>query len=506
MGKGRDKRKKAKSGDGKVTKKGHKDDNADMDAILEEYLRKQETNDASHQPEIHEDSSNKNMIPRANCALVVNPLNHDEAFLFGGEYKRGQSVYYLSDFYKFNLDRHTMKRIQPKGDSSVNPKARSSHQMAACSTGQVLLFGGEFGSPDDTMFMHHRDCWLFDPRSMTWSLVEGVCPPPRSGHRMVSYKSLVLLFGGFYDNGRAVKYLDDLWAFDCQQMQWQKLSYPQQGPSPRSGFVFQPTESGAILYGGYCMQSQSTGTCLNDMWRLYIDIGDHGSIPKARWERLKIKNPLQAKSGCSGFVSGNQFYLFGGVIDADSDSDEYLNGVCTNEVHVIDYTSSVKTWRQIVFNDQEKAPLGRFNANIINHGNSVILTGGIHEIGDVEVYLDDIWTFKPQSGAWSMVKEKTVSVPERIIISSDSDYSLSASDESDSDSDSNSESDCTESDQEESEFPDIEENETLREYFSRTQNLFIDKVVQGGSLADEKEKRKAAFSLAEQFFKSARLE
>jgi hypothetical protein len=35
-------------------------------------------------------------------------------------------------------------------------------------------------------------------------------PTPRSGHRMIAFKNMLLVFGGFFDNGSSVRNFNDL--------------------------------------------------------------------------------------------------------------------------------------------------------------------------------------------------------------------------------------------------------------------------------------------------------
>ena len=64
----------------------------------------------------------------------------------------------------------------------------------------------------------------------------------------------ILVFGGFFDNLREVKYYNDLHMFDLKLYKWTKIT-PQPGaplPAPRSGFqLCSDGGSGMYMYGGY---------------------------------------------------------------------------------------------------------------------------------------------------------------------------------------------------------------------------------------------------------------
>lgn len=70
----------------------------------------------------------------------------------------------------------------------------------------LLIFGGEFTSPNQERFLHYKDLWRLDLTTWEWDClpIKGG-PTARSGHRMVLYKTKALLFGGFYDTGKEVK-------------------------------------------------------------------------------------------------------------------------------------------------------------------------------------------------------------------------------------------------------------------------------------------------------------
>ena len=91
----------------------------------------------------------------------------------------------------------------------------------------------------------------------TWSWEPVVAkggPSARSGHRMAVVRDRLLVFGGFFDNLREVKYYNDLHMFDLKLYKWTKIT-PQPGapvPAPRSGFqLCSDGASGMYMYGGY---------------------------------------------------------------------------------------------------------------------------------------------------------------------------------------------------------------------------------------------------------------
>lgn len=492
----RDKRRKGKETGSKAKKSKAQqiDSDEDLDLILEEYTKSMEEKSKVVQ------SDNVLPTPRVNGSFILNPNNDSEAILFGGEYRHGEKVYYYSDLFKYNLEKMSWKKIT----SQTSPKPRSSHQMVACSTGKLVLFGGEFGTPSDTKFLHHRDCWLLDPKTMSWEHLEGQNPPPRSGHRMAAWRSFVVLFGGFFDDGRQTKYLDDLWIMDCHLYTWTKVQVKGEKPSARSGFVFIPCEDGIILYGGYHVTRDNKGVdngkCMNDMW--ILKLGKDLTTEAPHWEKVKCTPSLQLLSGCSACVVKSSLYLFGGIMDV-SVGDEYINGVCENNIFTMDL-SRPGQWRSLEIGGP--LPLGRYNAMILSTGKDVYIYGGLHEVGDAEVCLDDIWLFK--NGVWDCQKTLGVCIPELKVSESDNEMQEDNSDEeSEYSSDTSDESEYASSEDsvqnnEKYEYSVPLPEESLKDYFARTQQEYLDAVSSTDGIKDAKKIRSDAFLAAQAFYKS----
>ena len=130
------------------------------------------------------------------------------------------------------LARYIVKKNEwRKISSPTAPPPRSSHQVVTVPTegGQLFLFGGEFSSPSQQKFHHFRDFWMLDLATWSWEpVVAKGGPSARSGHRMAVVRDRLLVFGGFFDNLREVKYYNDLHMFDLKLYKWTKIT-PQPG-------------------------------------------------------------------------------------------------------------------------------------------------------------------------------------------------------------------------------------------------------------------------------------
>lgn len=67
--------------------------------------------------------------------------------------------------------------------------------------------GAPSGAPSwQEKFRHYSDLWRLSLSDWRWEqLPSKGGPSARSGHRMALYKNSLLLFGGFFDNGKETK-------------------------------------------------------------------------------------------------------------------------------------------------------------------------------------------------------------------------------------------------------------------------------------------------------------
>ncbi|KAL9228416.1 hypothetical protein vseg_004002 [Gypsophila vaccaria] len=261
--------------------------------------------------------------PRSNCSLTINPLKETELILYGGEFYNGNKTFVYGDLYRYDVEKQEWKLIS----SPNSPPPRSAHQAVAWKN-YLYIFGGEFTSPNQERFHHYKDFWVLDLKTNQWEQLNYKgAPSPRSGHRMILYKHKIIVFGGFYDTLREVRYLNDLHVFDLDQFKWQEIK-PGPGaiwPSPRSAFQFAVYQDEIFLYGGYFKEvlsdknsSSEKGVVHSDMW----------SLDPRTWEWNKVKKsgmPPGTRAGFSMCVHKKRAVLFGGVVDMEVEGDVMMS-------------------------------------------------------------------------------------------------------------------------------------------------------------------------------------
>jgi len=328
----------------KVSKKGPKDiidtDDQDIDAVLEEYARKQ-----AQFLKVTETILDAPPPVRSGATLTPSPASSNELFLFAGETFNGSLASFFNDLNIFNTAMGTWRGIT----SPNSPLPRSGHWVCGSphSGGTLWLFGGEFSSPKQNTFYHYNDFWSFECKSREWARVEvkGKAPPARSGHRMVAWKSFIVLWGGFQDTSASTKYLGDLWVFNVVTYTWTQIVLPAhaQRPDARSSFSLLPHEQGAVLFGGYSktkvanaqkkggkMAVSEMGNVHEDSWLLRLDQED---LTKIRWERRKRPGnaPNPKRVGVTMAAHKGRGIMFGGVHDK-AETDEGLESLFFNEL------------------------------------------------------------------------------------------------------------------------------------------------------------------------------
>jgi N-acetylneuraminic acid mutarotase len=188
----------------------------------------------------------------------------------GEKFENELSTFY-NELYVFSPPHNRWTRYT----SPSAPLPRSGHQMAVHPlTGQMYLFGGiiprrtiidmtgEFSSPKGNTFYHYSDLHQLNPQTRQFTKIQtsGPSPSARSGHRMIFWRHLLLLFGGFHDTSSITKYHNDLWVFDSVEEKWTEIKSPTgRCPEPRSGFTFLPSMDGGVVIGGYAKVKGNAG-------------------------------------------------------------------------------------------------------------------------------------------------------------------------------------------------------------------------------------------------------
>ncbi|KAL5021887.1 hypothetical protein ScPMuIL_001042 [Solemya velum] len=280
--------------------------------------------------------------PRSSMTLCAHP-DKDELVMFGGEYLVNKKLYMYNDLLFYNIKKDEwLQVVAPNA-----PPPRSSHQAVALKQagGQLWIFGGEFASPTQSQFYHYKDLWVYFFREKKWEKVNSPGgPSARSGHRMISFRKQLLVFGGFHDNIRDYKYFNDVHAFNLETYTWSKVDVSGSPPEPRSSCMLLPLQdqTRVMVYGGYSKErvkkDVDRGKTHTDMF-LFMPEGrlKEENITKWKWHSVKQSGTRpSARCGFSAVVvPGNRSVCFGGVYD-EEENEEQLRGVFYNEMYSLE--------------------------------------------------------------------------------------------------------------------------------------------------------------------------
>lgn len=350
-------------------KEANQKDEEDLDALLAEFKAMQTDTKSVSEKLVPPPS------PRANSSLTAHP-HKDELLLYGGEIYDGKKNTFYSELFRYSVKKNEWKQILAPN----TPPPRSSHQAAAVpsSGGSLFVFGGEFSSSNQSQFHHYRDFWCLDLTTNTWEQVTAKNgPSARSGHRMAHVRDTLLVFGGFFDNLRDVKYYNDLHLFDLSLYKWTKVSVEPgaQVPSPRSGFQLCVDPAGGaegagllLLYGGYFKKQvkmqqfdshkeksqveelSDTGVEYRDLWA--FDLGTK------QWDTLKKSGiPPSSRSGFGMVLHKRRLIVFGGVHDEDTPDGEGLISTFYDDLHA--YNLDAGKWHELTVTASKRGAAAR---------------------------------------------------------------------------------------------------------------------------------------------------
>ncbi|KAG2331723.1 hypothetical protein Bca52824_002903 [Brassica carinata] len=505
-GKEKTERKTAKAEEKKARREGKKlSPEDDIDAILLS-IQKEE----AKKKEVLVEENVPAPSPRSNCSLTINPLKETELILYGGEFYNGQKTYVYGDLYRYDVDKQEWKLVS----SPNSPPPRSSHQAVAWKN-YLYIFGGEFTSPNQERFHHYKDFWMLDVKTNQWEQLNlKGCPSPRSGHRMVLYKHKIIIFGGFYDTLREVRYYNDLFVFDLDQYKWQEIK-PKPGamwPTARSGFQFFVYQDEIFLYGGYSKEvssekSSEKGIVHADLWSLdprtwewnkvkkigmppsscgfwYVSTKacfavwwcrgyGNGRYPielrKEKSSKDKAKKNLEAKPIASNDDDDDddemdsaegESLAMGDVAGSSDGISERMAACLTVEGSTLNAESDKskapkgRLDPQVSVSEEVVKPCGRINSCMVVGKDTLYIYGGMMEIKDKEITLDDLYSLNlSKLDEWKCIIPATET--EWVEVSEDEEGDEDE-DEDDSEDEGNSEESDDEDDDEEVEVMDVD--------------------------------------------------
>ena len=501
---------------------------------------------------------------------------NDKVYVFGGEYATLDQFHHYRDLWSLDLKTNAWTEIKPTGDC---PSARSGHRMVVW-RGYIVLFGGFFEVQPEVHW--YNDLYLYSFQEEKWTQVRfgrlAQQPRVRSGHQMTLHptEDVIYVQGGLSKEKLAIQkeasvagdrnsrkeatVHDDLWAldlkpivglpeenqadisegaaagggkekesskrkgkdkekgkekdsaasaFDPQMAVWNKISRKGANPSSRCGSAMCYFKNKAILFGGVFDEEQAN----NRMKSIFHNDIYSFDLTGKRWYEVQTDS---MKSDMSESLKEST------VLSSMMDNATLSDGAVHTQGYLANYFS--KKW--------SSCPCPRINACLIVKGNKMFVYGGVTEIEDVEIALDDCWSLdlsKPQANGWSQVLQGTMSTfVWRGPVDTATDGTLT--DDEDDDDGGEDKDDAmqrmkkhfasgtgkTGFDEEDEDDEDEGQDEgdiyslvpkaseSLREFYNRTTDHWMHQAEEGEDETDDKSLKRAAFALCEALFKEKR--
>lgn len=112
------------------------------------------------------------------------------------------------------------------------PSRRANFSMTALTSGDMLLFGGEFFDGDSTIV--YNDLFKWNVGNNEWKQIESLnTPPPRCSHQAVQYQDKVYVFGGEYGTLDQFYHYRDFWELDLKTNSWREVEAGGDWPTAR---------------------------------------------------------------------------------------------------------------------------------------------------------------------------------------------------------------------------------------------------------------------------------
>lgn len=251
-------------------------------------------------------------------------IGKEKFLIFGG---LGENAFYFNDTYIVDIEKKEIQQIY----TSTAPSKRYYHSMCFVPTqNKVYLFGGNFqGFP-------LNDMWVFDLNTLNWQKINPpqTVPQARWGHKMlyVEKHKKIYIFGGQKDYTPS-GLLYDLWWYDVSNNTFFEIKNPQSNwPVGLShfGMSYNKATDSLIVFGGYKSENPNYS---NEVWFFNIVSTSFVKSPI-----LYLNSPEGIEKSCLINIA-DKFLVYGG-----------FNGTsCLDKTYYYYYSSSGSATSDIIY-------------------------------------------------------------------------------------------------------------------------------------------------------------
>ncbi|CAD7702273.1 unnamed protein product [Ostreobium quekettii] len=367
-------------------------------------------------------------------------------YMFGGEFTspRQERFHHYRDLWRFNLEASTWESLPMRR----GPTARSGHRMAVYKN-KIYLFGGFYDTGRDEM-RYHNDLWVLDLEEVQWTPVAQATnhgPCPRGGCQVIVFEDVLYLYGGYSkykdDEDAEMEHgvvHDDMWALDLKTHKWEKVKKAGMAPGARSGFGWVPHKRKAVLFGGVTDNEARLGEVMasefhSELYQFNFD--------RRRWFPVTMRSPAgkgKRPVDGAGKPRGEEVGKGAGEAGSSDCPETAATASCDSKaadrrVHnaVVKIQSryrgyvvrkAYKLYRiggvvsEVLYSPaaygvdlssrNAPKPRARIGAGMAVLRNTLWLFGGVVEVGDRDVTLDDVWALDlGKLDGWRCLRENS---------------------------------------------------------------------------------------------------
>ncbi|CAN1294155.1 Kelch domain-containing protein 4 [Linum perenne] len=340
-------------------------------------------------------------------------------YIFGGEFTspNQERFHHYKDFWVLDLKTNQWEQLNYKG----TPSPRSGHRMVLYKH-KIIIFGGFYDTLREVR-LYYNDLHIFDLDQFKWLEIKpklgALWPSARSGFQFFVYQDEIFLYGGYSKEVTSDKVNTekgnvhaDMWSLDPRTWEWNKVKKSGMPPGPRAGFSVCVHKKRAVMFGGVVDMEMEGDVMmslfLNELYGFQLD--NHRWYPlelrKEKSTKDKLKKSSEPRTSINETNSNMEIdenvedlddaAISDAKVDLISDNmDTNLNvadaGSLTTKDEVKVEASKGKMVQSSGFPEIVK-PCGRINSSVVVSRDTLYLYGGMMEVKDQEITLDDLYS------------------------------------------------------------------------------------------------------------------
>ncbi|KAG2295619.1 hypothetical protein Bca52824_042288 [Brassica carinata] len=319
-----------------------------------------------------------------------------------------ERFHHYKDFWMLDVKTNQWEQLNLKGC----PSPRSGHRMVLYKHKIIILVASM------TLYVkYYNDLFVFDLDQYKWQEIKpkpgAMWPTARSGFQFFVYQDEIFLYGGYSKEVSSEKSSEkgivhaDLWSLDPRTWEWNKVKKIGMPPSSRAGFSVCVHKKRALLFGGVVDMEMEGDVMmslfLNELYGFQLDNRRWYPIElrKEKSSKDKAKKNLEAKPIASNDDDDDddemdsaegESLAMGDVAGSSDGISERMAACLTVEGSTLNAESDKSKAQRETRSTSVVKPCGRINSCMVVGKDTLYIYGGMMEIKDKEITLDDLYS------------------------------------------------------------------------------------------------------------------